>query len=168
MLYILGGLPAVGKSELAKHLAASVGAVHLRVDSIEQELRNSGFKNLYDEGYKIAFALALENLKNGLCVVADSTNPVAESRSAWINVAKQAQSQFVEIQIICSNKQEHRERVENRKTDIWNLSLPDWESVVSRNYQHWASPKIVLDTAGKSAEQSKLELMELLSGGIDT
>ena len=168
MLYILGGLPAVGKTELSKHLASSIGAAHIRIDTIEQELRDSGFSNLYDEGYKIAFALALENLKNGLSVVADSTNPVLESRGAWINVAKQAKSQFMELEIICSDKEEHRNRVESRKTDISNLLLPNWESVTSRNYQHWTSPSIVLDTAGKTPEQSKQELMDLLRGGIET
>ena len=52
MLYIFGGLPATGKSELSKYLASSISAVYIRIDSIEQELRNAGFKNLYDEGYK--------------------------------------------------------------------------------------------------------------------
>ena len=68
MLYILGGLPATGKTELSKYLSSSLGAVHIRIDTIEQELKNCGFNKIYDEGYKVAFALALENLKNGLSV----------------------------------------------------------------------------------------------------
>jgi predicted kinase len=39
MLYILGGLPATGKTELSKFLASSLGAVHIRIDTIEQELK---------------------------------------------------------------------------------------------------------------------------------
>lgn len=162
MLYIFGGLPATGKSELSKYLASSIGAVYIRIDSIEQELRNTGFKNLYDEGYKIAFSVALDNLRNGLPVVADSTNPVMESRQAWISIAKQAEAPYKEIEIICSNTSEHQSRVENRKTDIPKLLLPNWESVISREYQLWRSADIVLDTAGKTPEQSKQELSKLL------
>ncbi|WP_275557260.1 AAA family ATPase [Pseudoalteromonas sp. J010] len=77
MLYIFGGLPATGKTELARFLSSMFGAVHIRVDAIEQTLKNSGVSDLYDEGYKVAYALALENLKNGIPVIADSTNPVA-------------------------------------------------------------------------------------------
>lgn len=162
MLYIFGGLPATGKSELSKFLASSLGAVHLRIDTIEQALKDCGFSNLYDEGYKVAFALALDNLKNGVSVVADSTNPVAESREAWIDVAREASSPYTEIEIICSNKTEHRKRVETRKTDIPNLILPSWESVTSREYHPWKSASVVLDTAGKTPEQSKQELKALL------
>jgi predicted kinase len=168
MLYILGGLPATGKTELAKFLASSLGAVHIRIDTIEQELKNCGFNELYDEGYKVAFVLALENLCNGLSVVADSTNPVFESREAWVNVAKRASSQHIEIEIICSNEIEHRERVEKRRTDIPNLLLPSWESVTSREYHPWHSASIVLDTAGRTPEQSKQELAKLLRGKSET
>ena len=163
MLYILGGLPATGKTELSKFLASSLGAVHIRIDTIEQELKNCGFNKLHDEGYKVAFALALENLKNGLSVVADSTNPVLESREGWISVANKASSPYIEIEVICSNKAEHRQRVENRQTDIRNLLLPSWESVISRDYDLWETARIVIDTAGKNPEQSKKELSELLS-----
>jgi predicted kinase len=168
MLYILGGLPATGKTELSKFVATSLGAVHIRIDTIEQELKNNGFKNIYDEGYKVAFALALDNLKNGLSVIADSTNPVLESREAWISVANKASSPYTEIEIVCSNKIEHRERVEKRQTDIPNLLLPSWKSVTSRDYQPWKSASIVLDTAGKTPDQSKQELGELLRGINET
>tara|TARA_B100002003_G_scaffold236806_1_gene253188 strand:+ start:171 stop:677 length:507 start_codon:yes stop_codon:yes gene_type:complete len=162
MLYIFGGLPATGKTELSKYLSSSMGAVHIRIDTIEQELKNVGLKNLYDEGYKIAFAIALENLKNGLSVVADSTNPVLESREAWISVANKASSPFTEIEVICSDENEHKERVERRQTDIPNLLLPSWESVTLRDYHSWKTVRIVIDTAGKTPEQSKKELSKLL------
>lgn len=168
MLFIFGGLPATGKTELSKFLATSLNAAYIRIDTIEQELKNKGLNDIYDEGYQIGFSLALDNLKNGIPVVADSTNPIKESREAWINVAQQAHASFTEIEIICSDKQEHKKRVEMRNTDIPNLLLPDWESVTSREYQHWYSPNIVLDTAGKLPEQSKQELIQLLRGDDET
>ncbi len=162
MLYIFGGLPATGKTELSRHLASSIGAAYIRIDTIEQALRNVGFKNLYDEGYQIAFSIALSNLENGLSVVADSTNPVNESRKAWVDVARIAKSPYKEIEIVCSDRIEHRKRAESRATDIPGLSLPDWQSITNREYQVWSSANIVLDTAGKTPEQSKQELYHLL------
>jgi hypothetical protein len=74
----------------------------------------------------------------------------------------------VEIEIICSNKIEHQQSVESRQTDIPNLLLPSWESVTSREYHPWHSASIVLDTAGKTPEQSKQELSELLRRKSET
>lgn len=162
MLYIFGGLPASGKTELSKFLATSLSAVYIRIDTIEQELKNCGFNTLYDEGYNVAFALALDNLKNGLSVVADSTNPVLESRQEWIKVANKAALPYIEIEVICSDKVEHKKRVENRHSDISNLVLPSWESVITREYEPWKSASIILDTAGKTPEHSKQELNNLL------
>jgi predicted kinase len=162
MLYIFGGLPASGKTELSKYLATSLSAVYIRIDTIEQELKNCGFNALYDEGYNVAFALALDNLKNGLSVIADSANPVLASRQKWIEVANKAASPYIEIEVICSDKMEHKQRVENRQCDIPNLALPSWDSVISREYEPWKSASITLDTAGKTPEQSKQELNSLL------
>lgn len=163
MLYIFGGLPAVGKTELSKYLARSIGAVYIRIDTIEQRLRDSGFHHLYDEGYNIAFAMALDNLSNGVSVIADSTNPVLASRQGWIGTAKHAGVAYSEIEIICSDSGEHRRRAESRVSDIPNLVLPDWNSIIAREYAPWSSADIVLDTAGKTPKQSKIELMQRLT-----
>lgn len=50
MLLIFGGLPGVGKTAVAAGLAREVGAVHLRIDSIAQALRNSGVDVTGPEG----------------------------------------------------------------------------------------------------------------------
>ena len=44
--------------------------MHLRVDSIEQALRNAGW-TVESEGYRVAFAVAEDNLRLGRTVVAD-------------------------------------------------------------------------------------------------
>lgn len=41
MLVIFSGLPAVGKTTMARELARQIGAAHLRIDSIEQAIRGS-------------------------------------------------------------------------------------------------------------------------------
>ena len=40
-LYIFAGLPGTGKSELSQNLARERRAVYLRIDTIEQALRDS-------------------------------------------------------------------------------------------------------------------------------
>jgi len=42
MLIVFAGLPASGKSSIARVLAQELGAVWLRIDSIEQAIRESG------------------------------------------------------------------------------------------------------------------------------
>jgi predicted kinase len=58
MLYIFSGLPGTGKTSLSKALSVKLQAVYLRIDTIEQALKDNDFTNLYDQGYKIAFNLA--------------------------------------------------------------------------------------------------------------
>ena len=41
MLIALAGLPGVGKTTIAIDLARALGAVHVRIDSIEQAIRQS-------------------------------------------------------------------------------------------------------------------------------
>jgi predicted kinase len=162
MLYIFGGLPGTGKSELAKYLSESISAVYLRIDTIEQALRNNGLSHIYDEGYQVAFSLASDNLKLGQLVVADSTNPVNESRESWRYAATIASAQFIEIEVICSDQHEHKQRIETRVGDISELQLPTWDNVAEREYHQWVTERIVIDTAGRTLEQSKRDLMDAL------
>ncbi len=162
MLYIFGGLPGAGKSTLASHLARTLKAVHLRVDTIEQAIREGGGQVNGPEGYIIAYRLATDNLKLGLSVVADTVNPLQITRRAWREVATQIGAPFVEIEVICSDKAEHRARVETRQADIAGLQLPTWDKVVHREYEPWDTEHVLIDTAGQTPEQSLAALEQAL------
>ena len=73
-LVVFGGLPATGKTTLARLLASELGALYLRIATIEQALRNSQVLrgSVEDAGYRVAYAVAAENLRLGRAVVADS------------------------------------------------------------------------------------------------
>jgi predicted kinase len=154
MLYIFGGLPGTGKSTLSRHLACQLRAVHLRVDTIEQALREAGRQITGPEGYNVAYHIAEDNLCLGLNVVADSVNPLQLTRTAWRAVAARAGVPFVEIEIVCSDQAEHRTRVETRSTNIAGFKLPTWNEVVSREYEPWNAKHILIDTAAQTPEQS--------------
>lgn len=164
MLIIFGGLPAVGKTAIARELARLIGAVHLRVDSIEQAMRASAFGNqpLNDAGYRVAYAVAEDNLRIGRTVIADSVNPLQLTRDAWVEVANRAKVKGIEIEATCSDSNEHQRRVEARTTDIPGLKLPTWDEVVSRQYHTWHREHLVIDTADRTVEQNVKLLREML------
>lgn len=149
MLVVLGGLPGTGKTTLGKALAVKRSAAYVRVDEIEHALTRHAKlgPDIGAAGYVVAFAVAASNLGLGNLVIADSVNPVPESRQGWRDVAHAAAARLIEIEIICSNAAEHRRRVEARTTDIAGFTLPSWSSVMGRDYVPWASPRLVVDTA---------------------
>ncbi len=165
MLYIFGGLPGTGKSTLARQLARQRNAVHLRIDTIEQALRETGRYVTGPEGYTIAYRIAADNLTLNLDVVADSVNPLHVTRAAWRAVAMHAIVPFVEIEVVCSNQTEHRARVETRTADIAGFRLPTWDEVVRRAYEPWNAERIVIDTAGQTPAQSIATLERALGFG---
>ena len=156
MLVIFGGLPGVGKTTIARELARQIGAVHLRIDSIEETIRSSGAVSqpLNDAGYRVAYAVAGDNLRAGRTVIADSVNPIRLTRDAWVEVAAHAHVAVLEIEVTCSDITEHRRRVEARLSDIAGLNLPSWKDVVSREYHPWDREHLIIDTANRSVERS--------------
>lgn len=160
-LFIFGGLPGAGKSTLAKALAAHTGATYIRIDTIEQAIRSSEnyTQPMWDEGYLVGFGLALDNLRLGRVVVADSVNPIAYTRDRWLQVATAAGAEAVEIEVICTDLAEHRQRVEGRATDVPGLKLPTWQEVIEREYEPYPRERVVIDTAGKPPEDSVADLL---------
>jgi predicted kinase len=137
--------------------------LYLRIDTIEQTLRDAGLPVGGPEGYLVAYAIAADNLGLGRDVVADSVNPLGITRNAWRDVAGRCHARFVEIEVICSDTTEHRTRVERRSSDVPNLRLPLWSEVVDRAYEAWDRDRVVIDTAGQDVAQSVAALRRRLS-----
>ena len=163
MLIIFGGLPGTGKSTLALRLAGEVGAVYLRIDTIERAMVDTNeVLSVGEGGYLVAYAVAEDNLRLGHTVIADSVNPLQITRSAWRNVAERAGVNAVEMEVVCSDQAEHRRRVEMRSHDI----PVTWQEVVERDYEPWMGEHIRIDTAGQKIEQSLEALRRALAAGL--
>lgn len=163
MLIIFGGLPGTGKSTLALRLAGETGAVYLRIDTIERTM--AGVEAAFSvgkRGYLVAYAVAEDNLRLGRTVIADSVNPLEITRTAWRNVAARAGVNAVEIEVVCSDRAEHRRRVETRAA----LIPVTWQDVVDRDFQRWSGDHIRIDTAGQEIEESFAALRRALPAGL--
>ncbi|MCC7144457.1 MAG: AAA family ATPase [Candidatus Eisenbacteria bacterium] len=165
ILYIFSGLPASGKSTLAQAVARYRGAVYLRIDTIEQELRESTGIEVQAEGYRLAYRIAADNLRLGLSVVADSCNPIELTRREWEAVAREAGAAYLNVEVVCSDPGEHRERAESRPADVPGLRLPTWREIQDREYHPWSAERLVIDTAGRSRETCVDDLLARLPGG---
>ena len=158
ILFILSGLPASGKSTLAKLISKEYNAFYLRIDTIEQSLRDLCDLDVQGEGYRLAYRIANDNLDLKHHVVADSCNPINLTRQEWEKVAIQNKCLYINIEVICSNKREHEKRCETRDNEVAGLRLPTWDEIQNREYDVWESDHIKIDTANRSVEDSFSEL----------
>jgi len=164
-LISLSGLPGVGKTTIARALSQRIGALHLRVDSVEAALKTSTLRIQApeDAGYLAIAAVAGDNLSLGLDVIADTVNPVHASRRLWADTAVAATAGIANIEVVCSDRAEHRRRVEARVSDIRGHAVPDWESVETRHYEPWTGDRLVLDSAQVSTPECVARIVELLA-----
>ena len=141
--------------------------MYLRVDSIEQAIQTSpGMREVVnEEGYRAAYAVAADNLRLGKCVISDSVNPVRESRDAWRDVSRLTHSSLLEIEIVCSDAEIHRRRVETREASIDGLALPTWDEVLARLYHPWNRNHLVLDTAHRQVADCVEEIETAIMKG---
>ena len=151
-LIVFSGLPGSGKSSIASGVARRIGAVWLRIDSIEQAIRNSGVAagSLDEAGYRAAFSVAEDNLRLGNDVVGNSVNPWRLSRNAWRDAGLRAGARVIEVETVCTDLDEHRRRIETRASEVPGLILPDWQAVSGRDYHPWDRDRLIIDTAGRS------------------
>jgi predicted kinase len=148
-LIAFAGLPASGKSTIARELARRTGAVWLRIDSMDQAIWASGTapEDLRDWTYRAGQAVAEDNLRLGRDVIADCVNDWTEAREGWQQAAVRAGADIYWVETVCGDKVEHQRRVETRIVDVPGLKPPDWRAVLAREYHSWDREHLTLNTA---------------------
>lgn len=165
MLVILSGLPGVGKTTVARQVAARMKAAYVRVDTIEQTLRPLAVGSpIGAQGYLVAYAIASDNLALGLAVVADGVNASDLPRAAWREVAQAQGCRLLFVHMLCSDAREHRRRVEERRPDLPGHVLPGWEAISAMQVEPPPADALVLDTARLSASQAADEVVRRAGG----
>jgi predicted kinase len=112
------------------------------------------------EGYLVAHAIAEDNLRLGRVVVADCVDPWPLTRDAWHAVAARAGTNVIDVEVVCSNIDEHRRRAETRVADIQGHRVPTWAEVLERDYRPWTTDRLVLDTARLTVEESVKAILD--------
>lgn len=151
-LVVFAGLPGVGKTTLAREVAARSGATFLRIDTIEAAIVSTLMPCSDNPvGYVVAARVALDQLRAGRTVVVDAVNDVEAARQGWIDVARECSAALAFVEVTCSDADEHRRRVESRTPEMPGHDVPTWDQVQQRDWQPFNHDRLVIDNAGDSA-----------------
>ena len=176
-LTVVGGLPAVGKTAVCREILRlraearpqSRPPTWLRIDTIEQALRDSGEMlpgMPGGAGYYVAAAVARDVLASGGDVLVECVNPLPVTRRLWEETASVRGCRFLAVELICSEAAEHRRRAQQRVSDIEGLEPPDWQAVERRDYAPWPEADLRLDTARlTTTEAARTIICHGLTGG---
>ncbi|MFI0821077.1 AAA family ATPase [Streptomyces sp. NPDC021098] len=151
MLIVMAGLPAAGKSSVAEGLGRALPAVVVPVDPVEAAMWRAGVDRGQPTGlaaYLVAEAVADGVLALGQSAIIDAVNAVEAARQQWRALADRHQVSVAFIEVLCSDSQVHRQRLERRSRGIVGFEEPTWEAVQHRRaaYEPWTDYRLVLDS----------------------
>lgn len=148
-LVVFAGLPGCGKTLLARLTADRLGLTHLRIDTIEAAIAWS-VPAAADSpaGYLAAEWVAAEQLRGGRGVVIDAVNNLEIARAAWPALAERTGAKLTVIEVICSDPAEHRNRVQNRSSDLPGHQVPRWDQVSEWRWEPITWPRLLIDNVG--------------------
>lgn len=151
----MAGLPGAGKSTIGQVLGSRLGLPVVSVDPIESAILRAGIDSDQPTGlaaYLVAEMYAQSILTSGQSVIVDAVNAVAPAREQWVNLAGSLNEPLRFIEVVCSDAELHRSRIENRERSLPFLELT-WNAVEQslEDYADWAGPsaavaRITLDS----------------------
>ena len=158
MLIAMAGLPGAGKSTLAEVVGARRKITVLSVDQIETAILQAGISAGQPTGlaaYLVAEALAESVLMHDRDIIIDAVNAVDPAREQWVNLAERTGSGVRFIEVVCSDREEHKARLVERaaKRELTGAAALNAVEHNLDEYSPWtgasgAVARITLDSAG--------------------
>ena len=162
LLVVFCGLPGVGKTAVSRLVADQLQATFLRIDTFERAIAAT-LMPFQDNpvGYVAAEWVAADQLRAGRPVVVDAVINVEQARAGWRALALEWDARLHFVEVTCSDKAEHRRRVETRTPDLSGLEVPTWEQVARRRWDPFTEPRLTIDNLGDSAVHARAVIVAI-------
>ena len=169
-LFVISGLPGVGKTTIADVVASRTGTVHLSIDAVEEAILACGLPSGWEVGvaaYEATRAMAEQNLRLGHDVVVDAVNDSEEARQTWHTAALRTGARIEFVLLVVSDVQEHERRLDGRDRGLAHVGEPTWSDVQRRrdDYAAWSHDVLEFDSAAQTADEIADALTALFSRG---
>ena len=147
-IILIGGIPATGKTTLAKEISINLGVPFFNKDMLESTLIGKNIcsiNELNGIGYTLMERIALSELELGRSVILDCIAPLKRVDKYW-NSFKTQDIRYIEC--ICSDQKIHRTRLESRKRHIPDWYELTWNDVknITKSYEPCFETKLNLDS----------------------
>jgi predicted kinase len=171
VLIVMAGLPGSGKSAVADGVGGALNVPVVSVDPIEAAMYRAGIDRAQPTGlaaYVVAEAIARGILALGQSVIVDAVNAVEPARQMWRDLAASQRVVLRWIEVMCSDPDVHRRRLESRSRGDGALSEPTWEDVQTRRgeYALWTEDRLTLDTTGELVDNVAMVVRHVRDAAI--
>ena len=139
-IVMMSALPAVGKTYIAKRLCAEFNCVHLESDFLRNKLIGATANHGYAEDtrlFRAILARGEELVREGNCVVFDSTNLREHHRRRIYDIAERTGATLFIFKVVC-DLEEIKKRLKRRQLDVQNNSQADYEVYLELSL--WVEP----------------------------
>lgn len=151
-LIIICGLPGVGKTTVAKKLAAKTKAILLRTDVIRKESKKVDYSEKVMRGvYEKMFFQAKNLLKEGKDVILDATFYARKRRGVAKKIAKEVGAGFKIVEVICP-KNLVKKRMKKRKRDESEAEFKHY-LIFTKLFEPVKEKHLIIDTSKNIEKQ---------------
>ncbi len=148
-LIVMAGLPGAGKSTIGEIVGARLGATVVSVDPIESAILRAGIDADQPTGlaaYLVAEEIARQELEAGRTVIVDAVNAAEAARLQWRDLAERTEARLRVVEVVCTDEDVHRSRLEKRERNLPHLDETTWRAVEQslEGYAAWTGPSSAL------------------------